>query len=118
MELQVVKIHEQGKQNSEYVELKVLANCDLTYYMITDTTYTSETSVSNKLRNVHWFSPKTVEKGDLIFLRTCKGKNESSENKDGTTTHIIYWGLEKPVWNNTGDAAILFQFKTWKTTKA
>ncbi|GLH67742.1 hypothetical protein [Geothrix edaphica] len=118
MSLEIIKIHEQGKQDSEYIELRAVEKCDLKYYIVSDTTYTSETSISNKLRNIHWFSAKTVEKGDYIFLRTCKGANTSHKNQAGTTTHVIFWGLDKPVWNNTGDAGILFTLKTWNTKKA
>lgn len=118
MSLELVNIHEKGKQGSEYVELKALEACNLKYYIVTDTTYTSETSISNKLRHMYWFTSKDVAKGDYIFLRTGKGTNTSHANKAGTTTHVFYWGLDKPVWNNTGDGGILFTLKTWSAKKA
>lgn len=118
MGLELVSIHEKGKQNAEYVELKAVEACDLQYYMVSDTTYTSETKISNKLRHVYWFAPKQVSKGDYVFLRTGKGTNTSHANNAGTTTHVFYWGLDKAVWNNTGDAGILFNLKAWKTKKA
>ena len=118
MSLEFIKIHEKGKQDSEYVELKAIEACNLKYYIITDTTYSSETSISNKLRHMYWFKSKEVEKGDYILLRTGKGENTSHANKAGTTTHIFYWGLGSPVWNNTGDGGILFTLKTWLAKKA
>lgn len=118
MKMEIVNIHEKGKQDVEYVEIKVLEACDLKYYMVTDTTYSSDTSISNKLRHMYWFSTKQVAKGDYIFLRTGKGTNSSHANKAGTTTHTFYWGLDKAVWNNTGDGAILFEIGTWKAKKA
>lgn len=118
MTLELVQIHEQGKQNAEYVELKAVDTCNLQYYIVSDTTYTSETKISNKLRHIYWFAPKDVAKGDYIFLRTGQGQNTTHKNNAGTTTHVFYWGLKEPIWNNTGDAGILFTLKTWNTKKA
>lgn len=117
MSLELVSIHEKGKQDAEYVELKATEACNLKYYIVSDTTYTSETAISNKLRHVYWFAPKDVAKGDYVFLRTGKGTNTTHANKAGTTTHVFYWGLATPVWNNTGDAGILFTLKSWNTKK-
>lgn len=118
MKLEILKIHEKGKQNSEYVELRAKEACNLTDYLLSDTTYTSETTISNKLRHVHWFSPQNLEKGDYVFLRTGKGINTSHKNKAGTTTYVIHWGLGTPVWNNTGDAGMLIEISGRQTMKA
>lgn len=118
MSLELISIHEKGKQDSEYVELKATDACNLKYYIVSDTTYASDTAISNKLRHVYWFAPKDVKKGDYVFLRTGKGTNTSYANKAGSTTHVLYWGIDKPIWNNAGDAGILFTLKTWNTKKA
>lgn len=118
MSLELINIHEKGKQDAEYVELKAKEACNLKYYIVADTTFTSETSISNRLRHIHWFLSKEIAKGDYVFLRTGKGANTTYTNKAGTTTHVIYWGLDKPVWNNDGDAGILFNLNTWSTKKA
>lgn len=118
MSLELINIHEKGQQNSEYVELRANEKCNLKYYIVSDTTYTSNTAISNKLRHIYWFAPKDIAKGDYVFLRTGKGNNTTHANQAGTTTHVFYWGLDKAVWNNTGDAGILFTLKTWSTKKA
>lgn len=118
MKLEIVAIHEKGKRNGEYIELKVSAACNLKYYMVGDTTYTSDTSISNKLRHVYWFAPKDVASGDYVFLYTGKGTNTSHKNNAETTTHVFYWGLDGAVWNDTGDAGILFEINAWNTKKA
>ncbi|ENG7518037.1 hypothetical protein ABVD55_001182 [Vibrio harveyi] len=118
MKLEIVKIQNKGKLNEEYVELKATSKCQLKYYMITDTTYTSENMISNKVRNTYRFAEKEVNKGDTVLLFSGKGKASSTNNVDSPNTHKLYWGLGKSVWNNEGDAAILFNIKSWKTTKA
>jgi hypothetical protein len=119
MSLELVKIHGHGKQNEEVVELSVLKDCDLSKFMIADTTFgESEKSISNKLRHIYWFATKEVKKGDYVLLYTGKGKNESYDNQGGTKTHKIHWGLNMAVWNDAGDLGILFSLQSWTRKKA
>ena len=118
MKMEIVSVHEKGNRNQEYVEMKVLEQCDLKYYILADTTYTSENSISNKLRHMYWFAAKEAAKGDYVFLYSGKGTNKSYKNKAGTTTHVFYWGLDSAVWNDDGDGAILFEAHIWKAKKA
>lgn len=118
MKLKILSIHEQGNASAEYVLLEVAQDCDLSHYGVADTTYSSENSISNKLRHFFWFPPTSVKKGELVVLRTGEGKKESFRNTSGKQVHRFYWGLKSAVWNNTGDAAVLFHLDTWKTTKA
>ncbi|HAS6741386.1 TPA: hypothetical protein GRI78_00010 [Vibrio parahaemolyticus] len=113
MDLKVVEIKNAGKLNEEYVKLSVVKDCDLVYSIITDTTYTDDSKISNKLRNIYWLPRKEVKKGDTVIVYTGKGTNDS---KNGV--HKLYWGLGRSVWNDDGDAALLFQVDTWKATKA
>ncbi|MEF1254369.1 hypothetical protein [Vibrio sp. M260112] len=113
MKLEVTEIKNCGTLNQEYVKISVTSDCNLSYYLLTDTTYTSSDTISNKLRHVYWFRNKEVKKGDTIYLYSCKGSDSSNSG-----THKFYWNLGKSVWNNDGDAAVLFKISTWKTTKA
>lgn len=118
MKIKIKKVVDHGTHSSERVWFEVTADCNLKYYMITDTTYTGENSISNKVRHVYWFAPKDVKKGDEVLLYTKKGlyKTESINNGKNTR-YFLFWGLESFVWNNTGDAAILFEMNSWNTTK-
>lgn len=118
MSLQIVKIHEKGTGNKEYVELKVLEACDLVGFIVSDTTYIAENTVSNRLRHMYWFLSQKVAKGDYVFLRTGKGTDTVHANTAGTKTYVRYWGLDSSVWNNTGDTAVLFALKDWSVKKA
>ena len=118
MKLRILSIHEQGKADKEYVWLEVLEDCDLDHYGLADTTYTSNDKISNKLRHFFWFPSKAVEKGEQIVLQTCAGKNDSYKTSDGKNVHRFFWGLKSAVWNDEGDAAVLFEIKTWRTARA
>lgn len=117
MKLKINKVIDFGTHSSERVWLEVTEDCDLRYYMITDTTFVGE-NISNKVRHVHWFGPKEVKSGDEILLYTKKGvATNESINGGKNTRYFLYWGLDSYVWNNSGDAAVLFEIYNWKTTK-
>ncbi|WP_343658864.1 hypothetical protein [Chryseobacterium sp.] len=117
MKLKIKKVIDFGTHDSERVWLEVTENCNLDRYVITDTTYVGE-KISNKVRHVHWFGPKPVKSGDEVILYTKKGKESTESINEGKNTrYFLFWGLDSYVWNNSGDAAILFEINTWKTTK-
>ena len=118
MKIEIVSIHEMGKRNEEYVKIKVLESCDLKYYIVADTTYTSDSSISNKMRHMYWFKTKDVSQGDYVFLYTGKGQDRSFANNVKTTTHVFYCGVDNAIWNDDGDGAILFAVSGWKAKKA
>jgi len=117
MKIEIVEIVDRGTANQERLWLKVTANTDLKYYIVFDTTYTSANSISNLQRHAYWFKPKEVRTGDYVVLYTKQGTPSNQPNQDGTTTHFFYWGLDKTVWNNTGDCAVLFEVSSWQTSK-
>lgn len=97
--------------------VEVLNNCSLSYYALADTSYSGVGKVSNKLRHFFWFPATDVKAGEFVVLRTGSGTNDSYKSNE-RTYHRFYWNLGSAVWNNTGDAAVVFQLKSWKTTKA
>ncbi|MEX2410160.1 MAG: hypothetical protein WD607_02105 [Candidatus Paceibacterota bacterium] len=114
MNLEIISIHNNGDQNKEYVLMKVLQNCDAGHYILADSTYTDDGKISNKVRHTYWIPDKEVEKGDLISIWTKDGKNTTSKTDSGTPIHRFFWGLNKPVWNDEGDCAVLFEVNTWQ----
>lgn len=93
MKLKIKNVTDFGTHSSERVWIEVTADCNLEYYMITDTTFTGENSISNKVRHMHWFAPKEVKTGDEVVLMTRKG-SETKEVINGgkNTRYYIYWG--------------------------
>jgi len=117
MNIEIVNIIDRGEANKERLWLKVLSSTNLSYFIVFDTTYTSDNSISNLQRHAYWFNPKEVRGGDYVVLYTKPGKNSEEKNDDGSTTHFLYWGLDKTIWNKQGDCAVLFELKTWQTSK-
>jgi hypothetical protein len=93
MKLKVLSIHEQGSANKEFVWLEVVESCNLKYYGLADTTYSSDDKISDKLRHFFWFPSREVKKGERIVLRTGTGTNDQYTTTDGKKVHRFYWGL-------------------------
>jgi hypothetical protein len=117
LKLRILSIYEKGDATKEYVSIEVLQNCTLDYFGVADTTYTDDDKISNKLRHYFWFPRREAAKGERVVLRTGTGKNDQYTTENGTKVHRFYWGLESSVWNDDGDAAVLFQIDTWKTSR-
>lgn len=117
MKLKIISVHNHGDFDKEYVLLQATQDCDLSSYILADTTYLSSGKISNKLRHMHWFVPQKVNKDDFVTLWTKTGKNEVTKSTTGTPLHRNFWNLSTPVWNDDGDGAVLFELGTWKALK-
>lgn len=113
MDLAISRISAEGDETREYVYVRVLRDCDVGAYILADTTYEGHELVSNRLRNVFWFPDKRVRAGDAVVVRTGPGIDNISRLKSGGTLHRFYWNLNRPVWNDEGDAAVLIKVETW-----
>lgn len=117
MKLTIQSIHNKGRAADEYVTLKVEESCDVGSFLLADTTYAQDGTVSAKLRHLFWFPDKSVSAGDFIMVFTREGPNGAVRNQAGTMTHHFFWGLKASVWNNAQDCAILFQSPVWTTKR-
>jgi len=116
MKLKIVKVVDRASPNQERLWLKVLQDTDMKFYIVFDTTYTGANAISNLQRHAYWFPPKMVHAGDNVVLCTGKGTNSSQPNQEGTQNHFFYWDLDKTIWNNQGDCAVLFEVGDWTTS--
>lgn len=118
MKFKINRVIDYGTHQSERVELAVLQDCSLQYFILIDTTYVEENKISNTMRHMYWFTHQEVKKGDEVVLYTKSGQTSILEINGGSNKrYTLYWGLGNSVWNNPGDAAVLFELNGWGTTK-
>lgn len=115
MKLKMTQIFDRGTHNSEKVLIDVLEDANLMYYIVRDTTYTDDNHISNKWSHAHKFSEQKVQKGDKVVLCTKTGTHRKNDLGNGKTEYVYFWGLGNSVWNNDGDAAVLYEVNTWDT---
>jgi len=101
----------------ERIRLRVLAETNLSFFLVFTTFYTNPTAISNNPRNVYWFPSTFVKPGDQVVLYSGFGQNRSVRTPDGITNHFFYWGQkEYAVETAYGDCAVLFEVESWQTT--
>lgn len=107
MSIKILTIHPKGDENDERITFEVKADCDLGDYILADDTF-SNGKPSNKLRNTYLFPSIAVKKGERVSLRTRKGNYKVvDETATSYKWHQLFWGLDKAVWNDSGDCAHL-----------
>jgi hypothetical protein len=115
MALKLIGINNQGDATLEFVHLVAETDCELCFSMVADSTYTSPGHMSNRLRHHYWWAEgETAKAGDNIFLFTGIGKDDVMVH-NGVIARLYYWNLKSPVWNDTGDKAVLFELNGWSS---
>jgi len=117
MKINIKYVKDAGDIKKERIVLKVISDDDAGNYMLADTTYLEDGSISNKLRHIYWIPDQVVNADDLVVAYTKEGEDSKKNNKNGTTTYFFYWGLDRTVWNKEGDGAVLFSIKDWVATQ-
>lgn len=115
MKLQLNQIIDRGTHDSEKVLIDVLQDSNLEFYIIRDTTYTTNNKISNKWFHAYEFLNQPVKKGDKVILYTKRGTTSKKDLGNGVTEYTYYWGLGNSVWNDDGDAAVLYELNDWHT---
>jgi hypothetical protein len=114
MNVKIREVRDGGKLEKERVVLEVVAEDDIGYFLVCDSTYTADGKLSNKLRHIYWFPDKKVSPGDLVVLYTKGGQQSQKPFDIGVgTTHFFYWGLKETVWNKDGDCVVVLDCRLW-----
>lgn len=116
MKVKVQSIKDRGDLKNERLVLKALGDCDIGMFFVFDTTYSSDGNISNLVRHPYWFPDKEIRAGDLVVLYTKEGRESQKLNKNGTTSHFFYRGIERTVWNKEEDCAVIFEIANWDAT--
>jgi hypothetical protein len=117
MDLVITAVQGHGDQTQERVQLDATGACQLGDFMVGDTTYGTNGGISNKVRHTHWFLDQQLNKGDTVLLYTRSGTTTKTQRPNGTVVHHVFWGLGRPIWNDGGDAAVLWHIDTWSPKK-
>ena len=114
MDITIINIVNRGEASEECVTLVAEKDCNLSGYIILDTTYLESGIVSNKSRHSYTFPKRSIKKGELVCLFTGEGEDEIDCCPE-YVSHDFYWGLKKSVWNDDGDCAMLAHVKYGQT---
>lgn len=102
--------------NDERVTLDVLNDCNIKNYVVMDTTYNSDGTISNRWRHALQLPDLMVKQGDQIKIYTRNGNNRTVRAKSNLCDiHFVFWGLDGHIWNKEGDIAYLYQMADFST---
>lgn len=92
----------------ECIIIDVLKDCNLNEFILFDTTYYDEGSLSNKHRHSFFFPKINAKKDEILLIYTKKGEDIMlSKDLPFRVPYVLYWGLDACVWNNDKDNALL-----------
>lgn len=114
MKLIMTEVVDRGTLASEKVLINVLEDTNLINYILRDTTYVRANVISNTWVHTYEFLKQEVKVGDKIILFTGKGTDSKRKLANDCTEYTYYWGLGSCVWNNDGDAAVLYEINSWQ----
>jgi hypothetical protein len=114
MNISIKYIREPGSREHERVVLEVTERDDVGRYILARSSLTSDRSISSDLQDVYWLPDQKVEAGDLVVIYTKSGRNKSKQNRDGSSSHFLYWGLPDPMWNERNAVPVLFCIEDWQ----
>lgn len=119
MNLVISSVHNASTPGKEYVILKAIADTNLHYYAVVDSTFNSDGSMSNEHRHVYFFPAKALKKGDSVVLFSGNGTNGVVKQFTDTEEdyYAYYWKSGSCIWNDTGDNASLIHYSNGNTVK-
>jgi len=115
MKLKIVRIVDRGIPNKERLHLSVVAQANLSFYVVIGTTKISPTAVLTAAKYFHWWSNYPVNAGDSITLYTGSGV-PSKNVRLGGTDHFFYWGLPNVIWAEPNSCAVVLELENWETS--
>jgi len=118
MNIVIRRVADGGVIDKERVVLHAESDDDIGRYILFESTYVTEGTISSNMRNMLWLPGILVNAGDLVVVYTKNGNNKSRTNSDGSKTHFIYWGLDNPVWNRDDACAVVLEISDWDMKKA
>lgn len=108
MDLKILGVYDADTSN-ERLTLSVVNDCNISNYIVMDTTYDEDGKEKNVWRHALTLPDLEVKKGDQVKIYTRNGTSRSVLSKSGDChLHFVYWGLNTHIWNNEGDIAYLF----------
>ncbi len=111
MDIKLVSIHNPGLDN-EYALISVNRDCNLSKFLLYDTTYDDEGRISNKLPHMLRLPDYNVRVQQTPQIRLYTSRTYPIQewvDPSGINTLILSWRLNETIWNKEGDKATLVE---------
>lgn len=107
--LKPAKVYHAGDYELEQVVIEVCHDCDLSNYALVQIVRNEE-DLPNYAR-CHFLTFDEIElfEGDTVKVMTCCGEDHEEKDRNGHTTHILYWNLPAPVWKDDENEVMIME---------
>lgn len=107
MTIKVREIKDPGVADKERLVLDVVQNDEIGNYLVFHVrVVVGSDKFQGRVLQSYWFPNQAVHAKDVVVLYTKNGTDNVRENKDKSTSHFYYWGLEKPLWGSSEFTAV------------
>lgn len=115
MSLKIRAVREKGVLAKERIVLYSDSSEEIGQYLVGVSRSEGNGTISSELRRTIWLPDHKVEAGDLVVVYSKKSNQalKVKENEDGTKTTFVYWGLERPIFDNENSVAVLMKIGDW-----
>ena len=90
----------------ERIVLKAILDEQVGDYLVLNTA-SKDNQVLTTPNFTLWLPNIEVKVGDLVVIYTKAGIRSSKVSDSGFTSYFIYWGLNKPIWEDRDTALVL-----------
>lgn len=107
--LKPVKVYYAGDYEREHVIIDVCHDCFLIHYVLVQIVRNEEDIPNYGRCHFLTFDDIELHEGDTIKVMTCRGIDKRIKDKEGHTTHVLYWNLPFSVWNEGENEVMIME---------
>jgi hypothetical protein len=114
MNVKFKAIRDSGDFQKERIIFSVSDDAEIGSYLALITELASDGSPYSGHHVSYWFPDQKLKAGDLVVLYTKDGVAKSLSNKDGSSSHFFYWGLDEAQFGKPKRGIVLLRAPHWE----
>ena len=107
--LKPVNVYYAGDYMREQVVIEVCHDCDLSNYVLYQIVRNEEDLPNYGRCHFLTFDEIELFEGDSVKVMTCRGRDSEEKDRNGHTTHILYWNLPSTIWNEGENEVMIME---------
>ena len=119
MNLEFEDILDRGDLGKERIVFRAKADTELGEYAVFSA-FNTESGITNFVNAAYWFPDGPIKAGDAVLLYTKEGVSRAGKvsGEGKPKTHDLYWGRQRPLWDENIRIPILVLVAEWKPFRA
>lgn len=102
MDVANISINCTGELENEHLLLRVSKDCEISDYVVIDSTYRKRDKVIKKPSHEFYLPPVFLRQGAYLSIWTRAGKLRESAPGESLSQLNLFWGLNEAIWHVDG----------------